>query len=125
MEIFIKKGDSIVTEYNNEVEALVSSNYGKIQYLGNELNYSNIGEVITGLTVRNKGLGGQLTAVKIAQEAASGIHVTGLGMFEHGFYNKLGFGTASGNKVYSFSPSALKIDKKSFRIPIRLTKKRF
>lgn len=61
-----------------------------------------------------------LTAARIALDVMDGAEVSGLGIFEQGFYDKLGFGTGGYEHIINFPPSALKIDLKP-RVPCRLT----
>ena len=63
-----------------------------MRYLDETLPFSCITGVTTSRVARKLGLAGKLTAVAVAHEAADGAAVVGLGMFEQGFYNRLGFG---------------------------------
>jgi hypothetical protein len=122
LNIFIQGGRTLVAELNREPECLVASMPGVIRYLDEDLPFSGVTAVTTSRVVRKHGLAKRLTAQLIAADAAEGATVCGLGMFEQGFYNQLGFGTGSYEHWISFDPAQLKV-KREARIPRRLTEK--
>ena len=75
-----------------------------------------------GCFARKQGLAKGLTAAAIAHDAAQGKAVCGLGMFEQGFYNMLGFGTGSYEKWAALDPRSIRV-KAEAGIPSRLTVK--
>lgn len=119
MDAMIENSQTIVADINGSPECLVVSFPGDIDYLGERLKFSCIGGVTTSLIARRQHLAGRLTAEKIALDAIDGAVVSGLGIFEQGYYDKLGFGTLSYERVVKFSPSNIKLDLKS-RVPDRL-----
>jgi hypothetical protein len=60
----------------------------------------------------------------LAEDAAEGALVAGLGMFEQGFYNQLGFGTGSYDHWVSFDPAQLTVALQP-RVPTRLSAEDF
>jgi hypothetical protein len=120
VDIFIRGGRALVAEINNEAECLSASMPGCIRYLNQDLPFSGITAVATSRIARKQGLAKRLTARLIAADVADGAIVCGLGMFEQGFYNKLGFGTGSYEHWTSFDPVQLKLKKKA-RVPRRIT----
>jgi len=109
MDIEIENSKTIVKEINGEAETLVSSVMGDYNYNGNNLNLSAIIAVTTSLVARKKGYAGKLTAQKIAEDAKSGAEICGLGMFEQGYYDRLGFGSIGYQNWIQFCPENLNI----------------
>jgi len=117
----IADGNALVAEINGAAEALVMSAPGDIRYLDETLPFSGVTGVTCSRVARKRGLARRLSARLVAEAAESGAAATGLGMFEQGFYNHLGFGTGAYDQWVSFDPAELKIDIEP-RIPQRLTK---
>ncbi|MBN1920316.1 MAG: GNAT family N-acetyltransferase [Anaerolineae bacterium] len=117
---FVSSGRALVAEIDGTTECQVSSMPGAMRYLETELHFSGVTAVATGYVARKRGLAARLTARLVAEDTAEGIQVMGLGMFEQGFYNQLGFGTAPYTRWVSFDPAQLQIAAKA-RIPKRLT----
>ena len=120
LDLFLAAGHTRVAEVNGRPECLTVSMPGTIRYLKQELPLSALAGVMTSRIARKRGLAGRLAAYAIADEAAQGMLVCGLGMFEQGYYNQLGFGTGGYEHWYSFDPAQLKVDLIP-RIPHRLT----
>ncbi|MEA1993610.1 MAG: GNAT family N-acetyltransferase [Euryarchaeota archaeon] len=121
LDTLIDASRAWVAEINGEAECLVLTTPGTIRYLREDLPFSCVNGVGTSRIARKQGFAGKLTALTIAQSASEGALVTGLGMFEQGFYNRLGFGTGSYEHWVSFDPASLTA-KKSPKVPTRLTK---
>ncbi len=121
IDAFLKGSRALVADINGEAECLANSMPGVIRYLDEDLPLSAVTAVLTSRIARRQGLAKRLTAQVIAADAAEGALVSGLGMFEQGFYNKLGFGTGPYEHWFSFDPTQLKVKYKA-RIPRRLTK---
>ena len=122
LEDWIINSDGLVTEINGQPECYVTSIQGDFKYQENLLPFSCISGVTTSLIARKQKLAGNTTALKIAEDALKGYSLCGLGMFEQGFYNQLGFGSGTYENHIHFTPASLKIDI-PFRAPERLTKK--
>jgi predicted acetyltransferase len=122
MADFIKNSDGLVAEINGQPECYVTSIQGDFKYQENLLPFSCISGVTTSLIARKQQFAGKTTAQKIAKDAINGAVICGLGMFEQGFYNQLGFGNGTYEYFIHFTPASLKI-KTPFRVPERLTKK--
>jgi len=119
IELAVKEGRNIVAEIDGEIEAFASSSLGKINYLESKIDISEIGTVATSLSMRKQGIAGKLTALKIAEDALAGAALSILGMFDQGYYDKLGFGTGNYTHWITFPIKALKIEGKP-RVPKRL-----
>lgn len=119
MDILIDKARTIVADVNGQPECLVVSYFGDIRHFNEELKLSAIAGVTTSLLARKQKLAAELTAVKLAEDVQDGALVAGLGMFEQGYYNKLGFGNGLYDHIISFSPASLNVTARP-RVPVRL-----
>ncbi len=120
MDTLIEGGRTIIADVNDRPECLVVSWLGDIDYLGEKLPFSCIAGVTTSLIARQQKLAARLTATKIALDAMDGAAVSGLGIFEQGYYDKLGYGTSNYENLIRFSPKNLKVNAKPC-VPIRLS----
>jgi predicted acetyltransferase len=121
MDHLIENSLTIVADVSRRPECLVTSWFGDMMYQREKIRFSCIAGVTTSLVARKQKLAGKLTALKIAQDAAEGAEVSGLGMFEQGFYDKLGYGTGSYEHILKFAPATLNVNSTP-RVPIRLDK---
>jgi predicted acetyltransferase len=120
VDTFFEGCHSLVADINGEAECLVATAPGTVRYLEEDLPFSCVTSVDTSRIARKQGFAGQLTAVAVSQAANEGALVSGLGMFEQGFYDRLGFGTGSYEHWASFDPAGLKVNVKA-RVPSRIT----
>ncbi|MCD4777137.1 MAG: GNAT family N-acetyltransferase [Candidatus Aegiribacteria sp.] len=110
MDIFLEGCRALVGDINGETEALVVSTPGRVRYLEKDIPLSAVCGVTTSYAGRRRGLAGKLTAELIALDVAEGAEVAGLGMFEQGFYDKLGFGSGPYETVIGFDPASLSLN---------------
>ncbi len=115
------EGGNFVAEVDGSPECNVLTSRGTIQYQDAELPFSAVTSAVTSTVARRQGLAAKLTAKAIAEDASEGVYVSGLGIFDQGFYNKLGYGTGSYENWVFFDPSSLKAEKLK-RMPKRITK---
>ena len=120
MDLFVECGRALVAELHEEPECLVMTAPGTMRYLDEELSMSCVTGVTTSRVARRRGLARQLAARAIAVDAAEGALVASLGMFEQGYYNRLGFGTGGYEHWVSFDPARLNVDVRP-RVPRRIT----
>jgi hypothetical protein len=120
MDVFLQAGRAMVAEVNGEAECLVASAPGEMRYLDETLPFVAVTAVTTSRIARKQGYARKLTARVLAADAADGALVAGLGMFEQGFYNQLGFGTGSYEHWVSFDPARLRVGARA-RVPQRVT----
>jgi GNAT superfamily N-acetyltransferase len=120
LELCLRACSSWVAELEGEVECLVLTAPGSMRYLRRDLSFASICAVATGRAGRKQGLATLLTARAVAEAALEGANVVGLGMFEQGFYDRLGFGTGSYEHIIRFNPSRL-VTTAEYRPPKRLT----
>ena len=113
----------LIGEVNGEAETNVLNVSGTIRHGNEDLPLSVVTTVTTSRVARRQGLAGRVTAQAIARDAVDGAQVSALGIFEQGFYNKLGFGTLSYDYIFEFDPATLRLpDGVKARPPRRLTK---
>lgn len=116
---FFAVGRTLVAELNESVECSVMTLPGEIRYQQADLSLCAVAAVTTSHIARRLGLAKQLTARSLAHAGEQGAAVAALGMFDQGFYDKVGFATASYTHLLSFDPAALDIDV-PYRAPRRL-----
>lgn len=118
---FLSVGQSLVATIDGEAECLVHCTPGTMAYQNEVLELSAVTAVTTSRIARKQGFAGRLTAQALARDAESGFEVSALGMFEQGFYDKVGFGSGSYEQWITFDPASLTVDR-PFRVPKRLGK---
>lgn len=121
MDLVLDAGRALVAEINGEAECLVMAGSATLRHLESDLPLSAITGVTTSYVARRQGLAGRMLAQMVASEAEAGAAVSGLGMFDQGFYDKLGYGTSSYLHRVGFDPAGLELPVKA-RTPRRLTK---
>lgn len=121
VEIFCAASDGLVGLIRGTAECHVTTMPGTVRHLDSELPLIALTTVTTGRIARKQGLAGRLAAEIIARGVDNGGLVAGLGMFEQGFYNRLGFGTASYEHSISFDPATLTVTGRP-AVPFGLTK---
>jgi hypothetical protein len=120
MSRYVEAGRALVAEVNGEAECLVCTGTGSMRYLNEDLPFVGVTGVTTSRIARKQGLAGRLLARALAEDVRDGALVAGLGMFEQGYYNHLGFGTFGYEHIFRFDPAHLTIPT-SHRIPNRIT----
>jgi GNAT superfamily N-acetyltransferase len=121
VEIFAAECRGWVAELDDSPECYASTALGTILHGATALPLSAVTAVVTSHIARRQGLAQRLTAKAIATDAAEGAMVSALGIFDQGFYDKLGFGTGSYERWHSLDPADLRVPIKARR-PRRLTK---
>lgn len=120
MDVWAGAGQAHVAEVDGQAECLVLTAPGAIRYLDGHLSFCGVTGVGTSRVVRRQGLATRVTAQAIAERALAGDSVAGLGMFEQGFYNRLGMGTGGYEHRIAFDPARLNVAGRP-RIPRRLS----
>lgn len=120
MEVAVEASRTILADLCGEAECLVSTMPGTLRYLEQELPLCGVTDVTTSRLARRRGLAKRLTAAAVALEAAEGALVAGLGMFEQGFYNQIGFGTGGYEVWARFDPAQVRVKVKP-RVPQRIS----
>ncbi len=121
-EFFEAAEDALVATIDDEAECAVHSTNVTLTYQEESLSLGAVTGVTTSRIARKLGFARELTALMLARQVAAGHEISALGMFEQGFYDKVGFGTGCYEQLIKFDPSTLLVDKQ-FRAPKRLTAK--
>ncbi len=116
-----KVGESEVALINDEAECVVHWTPGHVRYQNETLELGAVTAVTTSHIARRLGFAKELTARSLARQFQAGMAVSALGIFDQGFYNKLGYGTGPYETLVQFDPATLRVDA-SFRPPTRLTR---
>lgn len=121
LKYLLDSSDVWVYEENNKIEASSLGVPGEINYLKDKLPFHGLSGVVVSPVVRKKGLASRLVSKSLIEGYNKGYAVSGLLMFEQGYYNHLGYGTGSYDHQFTFDPSHLNVKKKP-RTPERITK---
>jgi predicted acetyltransferase len=124
VEKYIKASDAYVSEIDGSAECLVLTMPGSYRYLNSDIDFCAVTVVATSLVARKKAMATKLNALTLASTATGSNALAGLGVFDQGFYDKLGFGTGPYEHWVNFDPSTLRV-KASEKLPDRLTIKDF
>ncbi len=119
MDVILLAGQTLVSDVHGSAECAVATVPGSMRYLDEELPFAGVAAVATSYVARKQGLARRVTAQSVAQAAADGALVAGLGMFDQGFYDAVGFGTGVYEHVIRFNPADLKVGVRP-RVPRRL-----
>jgi predicted acetyltransferase len=110
---------SWVLEHKGDAEVAVFLSDGVMRYDEEDLPLAAVTAVTSSLIHRRRGGAGALLANAIAHDAERGAVVAGLGVFDHGYYDRLGFGTGTYEHWYQFDPRNLRVPRLT-RPPVRL-----
>ncbi len=121
IDSLLQSGRTLVSDINGQVECMAATSPGTIQHINDQIRFSGVMAVATGLIARRQGLAKRLTAQAVAAQVAEGAMVSGLGMFDQGYYDRLGFGTGGYEHYIAFDPLLLNVNARP-RVPCRLGK---
>lgn len=117
---FVESARSLVGAIDGTPECLVNVHPGRLAYLDQDLSLACVSGVATSRVARRQGLAARTTAAALCEEALAGTTVAALGVFEQGFYNRLGFGNGPYQNWCSFDPAQLRVAPPS-RPPVRIS----
>ncbi len=120
-DAFVEDADGIVAEVNGRVEVLCLRNLASVRYLAHDVPASLIAAVTAGRPARGQGMASRCSARLVADAAVEGAILSYLGVFDLGYYDKLGFGTGSPMTFLTIDPVSLNCPRLT-RAPVRLTK---
>ena len=105
--------DCIVFPVEGVAECSVMSTPGFMRHGGEDVPLGVVAAVTTSHVARRMGAAAVLTAHALARQAEAGAAVSALGMFEQGFYDRVGFGSGSYVSVFRFDPvwAAQRVDR--------------
>ena len=117
---FLEGCPGVVGEVHGTVEAHACRRAGVVRYERDvDLPVCNVASVVVGRVARGQGLGGMSTAALVAAGAAQGAALSTLGVFDQGFYDKVGFGTGPEVRYVTVDPATLRVPLLT-RAPVRL-----
>ena len=119
MRDFYAEGETGVALINGEVECAVLTQSGTMRLDQTDLPLCVVAAVTTSRIARGLSLAQKLTARQLVEGQQAGASVATLGMFDQGFYNKVGFGTGAYVNEFAFDPGFLDVSLKA-RTPVRL-----
>jgi len=119
LAVFLDGADALVGLLDGEAEALVHRTPGVIRYDDRDLPLAAVTAVTTSVIGRNLGLATRITGASLAEAALDGAAVAALGMFEQGFYDRLGFGSYPYSIQLDVDPADLQVPVPS-ATPVRL-----
>lgn len=114
-------GHCLTATVDGAAECAVHITPGSIWLGARELPMSAVTAVTTSRVGRRMGFAQRLTACQLARGAEGGAVVSALGMFDQGFYDRVGFGSGSYQHFFAFDPATLRVEA-PHRPPARLTK---
>lgn len=117
---FLRSATAYVAEWSGNAECFVATAPGSYRYLQTDLDFCGVMAVLTSRIARKQNLATQLTGLSLARAAENGAAISGLGIFDQGFYNKLGFGNGPYEHHVTFNPANLAVGYTQ-RIPHRLS----
>ena len=114
--------DALVARVDDRAECCVLSASASVRFGDVDLSMGAVAGVTTSWIARKLGLASSMTALLLRAQANRGHAVSMLGMFEEGFYNRVGFGSGGYEYWLAFDPASL-MPKVPYRRPKRLTAK--
>ncbi len=119
-DLHVSEGGARVVEQDGAAEAMVCTGPGAVCVDGTDLPASFVTSVTVSRVARRKGYATRATAEAIAQDADAGAALSVLGIFDQGFYDRLGYGTGRGQLFQRIDPANLKVPVPK-RTPVRLS----
>jgi hypothetical protein len=112
-------GHNLVVDIDG-IQAHATSHRAIFRHTRTDLDSCLVAGVLVGRTARRQGWARKLTAELVSTGAQKGAAVSMLGVFDQGFYERLGFGMGPAVHFSRFDPRAIKVDVPD-RTPVRLT----
>ena len=104
-------GRCYVADLNGEVECLAANTGAVMRHAREDLPLTVVSAVATSRIARRTGFASQLTAEGIAREVIDhGSILSSLGMFDQGYYDRLGFGTGAPVNIASIDPATIVVE---------------
>ena len=124
LDWFLAGSTAEVGLLDGEAECAVLWVPGSIRYQSDaeatDLPFCAITAVTTSRIGRKQGFASTMTARALATAADAGAAVAGLGIFDQGFYDRLGFGSSAYDHIFRIDPTDLALDHIPYRQPVRL-----
>jgi hypothetical protein len=120
LDAYVDGAAMLVGVVGGAAESFAKYREGTIRYLDRDLPLAHITGVGTSRVARGQGLAIRGTSQILASAAAEGAAVARLGIFDQGFYDRLGFGSLGYIRSSTVDPAALRAPRCE-RVPRRLT----
>lgn len=120
LQPWLSDATALVGTVDDAAEAVATRHPGRMVVDTADLPFAAVSSVAVAPVARRRGLAGTLTARTLVEAAEEGFALAVLGIFDRGFYDRLGFGTGSTASQYHFDPATLRVDPPA-RTPVRLT----
>jgi hypothetical protein len=108
-DYFAQAGPGLVVRFDGAAECLALSTAGRLRYLDADIRLAGITAVTTSPIARQQGLAGRTTAQLVAHCVDQGAQLAMLGIFDQGYYDRLGFGAGSYDHRIHVAPEDLKV----------------
>lgn len=106
---------------DDQPECAVVWTPGSIRYQDTDLPLCAVTAVTTSRVGRKQGFATVMTARALRAGADAGAAVAALGIFDQGFYDRVGFGTGPYEYRVNFDPASLNVGHIPYRRPVRLS----
>ena len=119
--VFLAASNVEVGLLDDEPECAVVWTPGSLRYHPDtDLPLCAVTAVTTSRVGRKQGFATTMTARALRGGAEAGAAVAALGMFDQGFYDRLGFGSGPYELLMNIDPASLQVDHIPYRRPVRL-----
>ncbi len=119
LDRFVGVSDCWVAELDGNAESMATSTPGTFFHSGTPLQLAAITSVTTSRVARNQQTASRTVARLVSEQAFRGAQLSGLGIFEQGFYDRLGYGNGAYEHMVRFDPAWL-VRLGTPRVPVRL-----
>lgn len=120
LRVMLDHSPALVAELDGEAECVTISSPATIRHLREDIPLGIVAAVTTSPRGRRAGLASRTTAQLVRRDAGAGMMVSALGMFEQGFYTRLGFGNGPYEPRWGVDPATLSVPV-SAASPLRIT----
>lgn len=120
LQRFLTGSTTEVGLLDGEPECAVVWAPGSIRYQQTDLALCAVTAVTTSRLGRKQGFATTMTARALRAGAEAGAAVAALGIFDQGFYDRVGFGTGAYEMRVNLDPASLAVDHIPYRRPVRL-----
>ena len=122
LDTFFEIGPTWVGIRDETVQSVVHTAGATLRYQTADIRMQAVNGVTTSLQARRGGVAARTLAHAIAAGAANGAVVSALGIFDQGFYDRLGYGSLDIMRLMRFDPKDIRVDATA-RSPLRFTDK--
>ena len=122
LDTFFDLGPTWVGIRDEAVQSVVHTAAATLRYQQSDIRLQAVTGVTTSLQARRGGVAAKTLAHAMAAGAANGAVVSALGIFDQGFYDRLGYGSLDIMRLIRFDPKDIRVDATA-RPPLRFTEK--